>query len=785
MKITSIHLEGFRGVRNQLDLKLDGASCVIQGRNALGKSTVADGIEWAISGKIQNLGVEGVGTRAYRHRGLPEHEAAGVTLRLAPPAMQIQKAIDADLRTKTEHGGAADVGQLSSLLATDLILLRDEAVGKMAQMTKGERRNWISSHLGLQRLEELRAGLVSASNDAAAALSACQDRLDRCLRALRVAAALDASATLEDVWEAAANRCQVFGEPVIERSSVALGRFVQTRLEADGPRPEVGAAMQGAAALEGLISAPPQSAAWERFVSSQAALSENSELRQRVARLHVLEASIRLLESTPWPDDECPVCDQRVESGLLQHLLEHRASLIEEGALAAELHENRGAATREVEDTEAWMAKLLDLKVDGLSNLAADLQTRWSPLLARRRSSLENDDDVSSDPLALGSDERSLMVVEVERIQAAAARSPEELSRIEALTTLNVILDRMKDLELAEADNERADRVAKTMRTFATLCTEVQERAISRVLAEISQSVASYYERLHPGEGFTALELVADQGGFEFQMRFRDEAVSPPRLLLSASHMHSVGLVVFLAAAKRYNRISRFILLDDVVNSFDAEHRAELAELLIHEFADWQILLLTHDSILADRLQRMAPGWRHHQITGWSFDGGPAFAGRRSTGDGLDEAIACGDEVEVNRLGRLHIEGEVKEVCRRLKVPVPYVEGRKNEQRGAAEMVRFLRRYLSASKYAKFQSSQFDALDAALSVANMTAHPPGETVPDIPAIGDIRAAIRALDEVTASLTCGECEQPVWSTVIEGKDEMRCSCAKAEALVLKF
>ena len=54
--------------------------------------------------------------------------------------------------------------------------------------------------------------------------------------------------------------------------------------------------------------------------------------------------------------------------------------------------------------------------------------------------------------------------------------------------------------------------------------------------------------------------------------------------MLSESHLNSLAIALFLAMAETFNEQLGFLVLDDVINSFDVEHRGRLAELLADGF---------------------------------------------------------------------------------------------------------------------------------------------------------------------------------------------------------
>ena len=63
----------------------------------------------------------------------------------------------------------------------------------------------------------------------------------------------------------------------------------------------------------------------------------------------------------------------------------------------------------------------------------------------------------------------------------------------------------------------------------------------------------------------------------------------------SESNLNCFGLTFFLASVNAFNNKNKFIVLDDVISSFDSNHRKRFAELIFEKFSKFQIILLTHE----------------------------------------------------------------------------------------------------------------------------------------------------------------------------------------------
>jgi len=155
----------------------------------------------------------------------------------------------------------------------------------------------------------------------------------------------------------------------------------------------------------------------------------------------------------------------------------------------------------------------------------------------------------------------------------------------------------------------------------------LETRTIEAKFNSISDEVEKYFgilEEHTEGVGRPVLRLQMDkERAVTLEIEFRGEPISPAYKYLSESQLNSFGLALFLAAARRFNAGFRFLLLDDIVNSFDAYKRPQLVKLLKTEFAEFQSLLLTHDEVWCEQLFSNFPKWVRKRITRYDVTTGP------------------------------------------------------------------------------------------------------------------------------------------------------------------
>jgi hypothetical protein len=242
---------------------------------------------------------------------------------------------------------------------------------------------------------------------------------------------------------------------------------------------------------------------------------------------------------------------------------------------------------------------------------------------------------------------------------------------------------------------------------------------------------------------------------------------------LSESYMNSVAIVLFLAMARTFNERLNFLVLDDVVNSFDVTHRGRLGEVLIEEFQDWQLIVLTHDRYFFEQVRRKVKGWSAYQVLGWSYERGPSLREHRGSTDvdAAFELMAAGAIGDAARRGRRGLESVLKELCEGLEVPLPYRRGNDNEFREIGQLLNGLRRLLKEDSRGKAFLASIDntlrSLEAdAQAVLNAEAHASDMGASE----GEVRSTLERVRDFDALWNCAKCNTRIWK-----ESGVRCKC----------
>lgn len=144
----------------------------------------------------------------------------------------------------------------------------------------------------------------------------------------------------------------------------------------------------------------------------------------------------------------------------------------------------------------------------------------------------------------------------------------------------------------------------------------------------------------------------------------------PPSGYLSDSQIHTLALSLRLAAIQMFNSDVPLIVLDDVVTSYDADHRRAIAGMLANQFHDHQIILVTHDERFFAYLKEQCPQekWIYKRITQLDPDFGPRFHDHK-VADDLIESRHAADKFAANEM-RQSEEEWLLQICRDFGVDV-------------------------------------------------------------------------------------------------------------------
>ncbi len=782
VKLKKLSGQSFRGIRKRvwLDFGDDCKNLILFGNNGDGKSSFSDALEWFFTDKIEHLKREGCGREDYFNDASPETEDAIVEISFNRSDLDSEKI----LQRKGGQRYSSDAEEFRKYIENsrkESFVLRYHTMRAFVDKTKKDKLEEVEEIVGFGIVKEVRDTLLKALNSLKKDTQLSQLYGQRNEREHDIAEILGAQPfnDADIISFAESLRKQVRHDQSI--TNIDILKSVTDELDRRIKITEKGKQM---AWLEQIYENISTSKKISNFceelncvVISHNELANQREKIEASALEKLYRVGAEALEKGWAKTGECPLCKRPMDTEQLleslkreiediQDLLEERRQNIQQvKVLRGRMHPLKNSLCVLCEDKvkDSFLVPEQFEILESWSNLF----DQWEPLTNKMENSPE------SVIFNLPSIElQSALKTTLSQVESLVELEKKRLTETEEERRFYQNIQKLKSLR----DNylrfrEIEDKITLYERQISSLDTVYQEfeekerEGLSWILEDISKDVNGYFNFLHPDDDFDEVELVlTEERGLEFRLKFYGKPISPPMKLLSESHLNSLGICLFLASAKHFNRINGFLILDDVVSSFDANHRRPLARLLRDKFPDTQFLLFTHDDLWFDLLKQDLPTnrWLFKELTKWSRENGvEVIESPMSLRERIQYCLGINDLNGAANKCRTLIEGVLKEKCENLCVRLEFRFGVKNDQREARELIDGLASYLKENQSLREKKNKllFNDLRADQLLTNIGSHHRNLKITSLTR-GDIGVILRDIDEFENIFICPDCGKPV-------------------------
>lgn len=709
-KVEKLTISGFRGILTPpLALSFEKnwrtTSMVIYGSNGTGKSSITDAWEWLQAGKIRHLAREGAGERSYPHRDSGDGETY-VEIQFSGSELEpVRLTFNRDsVRTPDTSG---DVEQFRELLAYPCHI-RFGDLTDFVYRTKAEKYDALADLMGFTPQVDLQKGLNRTLRKLGEELEAREREADRI------------GGELQEILEPD----ELHVESLIARINELLDRHelgpVDTRAKADAAyrllreRVENDPRSRELSDLSELQRACEDTAGPEGFWDAVSDYAEAAqEFKQEEAEaidfllIDLYTTGHEVLEERRTrgaATDRCPLCGQKVKDDELLHHIEEELERLralkdardeldakrrELAAMVTEIDERSSQLQSGVSELslaeEDWPAdELVELaaKVDSeVSPIATILGELPEALTDEMLSGLADHQEAGQEAEAAFESARQDLVERSNERQEELRDDDARSRLVNDHELLRDGLDRWKSWNAARKAHTRLVSVHDDLECVVASYVDDSIENVEERFDAISDDLDRFFGILEEHtEGISGprLKLLTDQDrAVMLQVEFRGEDIRPAYKYLSESQLNSFGLSVFLASAKRFNPNFPFLLLDDVINSFDAYKRPQVVRLLKEHFSDHQLLILTHDPVWTKRLFEAFPGWIRRRIVRFTATG-PVMKKGRSELEKVQNKIDDDQPVEAGRTMGPFLERKLHELCDAFEVMVKFNQRREH-----------------------------------------------------------------------------------------------------------
>lgn len=654
MKLDYVEVCGFRGFRDTLRINFGSGFTVITGRNGVGKSTLLDAVEYALTGTIDKYAVQKTAQESLSDylwwRGAGRASAHYVTAsfrRDTGEVFTVTRSRESGPDKTAEEIEAALCGNtppdnaLRQLCRTSII--RDEWIAALSvDLSETERFEHVRGALGLGQGADFsakaKAVLKAVETAHTSRLTAYEEAREDLTRALlqltevkeRIVRTGDVSAAMQTLVAAIPNNAP---EDLV--ALLAAGRSALTsrraRLTPIGDAifsgREVRASRRALETPE--VIAKRELARRHLEVATQTkkeadrlAEAANNALKAE-ERDNVIAASLATIiehgERLGLHDAHCPLCaavrsDEEFMDGLVlarQRMEALASSIAAARDMAAAANERAARATADFELAQA---------------VCNDMELELTRQAAREQSHVEIFERNSLDPRFiqdpdgleqyLNTERDQLIELERALLTLEVSKSVSQIASLEQQVAM--LRQRAEKVASTVESSERAQAVAKAMdRGVRSISGEI----IDERLAQISPLLDELYQRLRPHFDWRSIEY-SIRGDVRRFLSLKVGDGLNPQFVFSSGQRRAAGLAFLLSVHLARGWTSwRTLLLDDPVQHIDDFRALNLVEVLAAlRLGGRQVICAVEDEALADLLCRRLLSTSESSGRRYSFD---------------------------------------------------------------------------------------------------------------------------------------------------------------------
>ena len=578
-KVSNISLQGFRGATIPIEIPFDTSKPVILifGENGTGKSTIADAFDF-----VCNCGFG----------SLEDRSIAGQTKNYVPAIGRSVKDLKVVLFTS--------IGDFTASLARTGPTVSPTSGCPDARILRRSNILKLLNAQPKQRFEELKSfitvpGIEKSENALREAHRSVKAGVDEAVRAYT-----QAKAELDRFWDAEGKPGKdalQWAQTEAKKDVADLESTIQSIDTISARFRDVDTSLTSLdRSLDDLLKAQAK----QKNVQQEQQKVEAAQPKVDAPLLRILQDSKSFISGRK--PEQCPVCEQAIESDSLVTRLDARLSEMSElssvvTAVSKVMRNVEGKKAVVEQDRKNFLEQISKL-ANALQNSALEdivaLKIEW-PNFQRLISLTEY-----TEPLEQKA--REFWKVTQPSRQPLSERKRSSQKSINQRNAVKRFLDtHTEKLQSAIALYELSQKIE----TALEIVSKQRKDYVAGVLAAISGEVERLYTTLHPGEGIGKVRFHLKEkgiGSLEFYAHFIDVPDVPPQAYYSESHLDTLGICVFLALSQYFITEDTIIILDDVVTSVDGPHLDRFMSLLHAEAGKFnQVIVTTHYRPWRDR----------------------------------------------------------------------------------------------------------------------------------------------------------------------------------------
>lgn len=802
VKINNITVEGLRGVKSKLELPLNGKSILLYGDNGTGKSSISDVLEWFYTERVTHLSSSEIDLKeALVNSFLGTNDKSQVTVEFNKTALNSAKSIE-DKNGKLvsqNSNGTDDFKNYLKQSEGENLLLRYQFLRDFVDQTKGDKLKFLSDIIGFSKVTKTKEVLGKSHRALKTELKNQNYESQISTQKQVLIEKLGASVTEEEQLFESINsllkplklgkevKSKDDIEPILKILKESIDKKVLNELKL----------LEDVTTQFKTLKSEVDSidSQYQEYFDEFDKIAKDVEAIKQTFLGDLLKSAQIVVTKKYHKVDSCPVCLSDKNHDTLLAELKDRLSEIEEASkkkLAFDRSKKQIIATiteRIKRVGTLLSSKELENDVNKELNISLTaINYRLETYLTAGNTKVTSGKDIDQPNNIKLTDKDFDFLTKVEDRHKAIQENLKKNNRAEVFAKIDSSVDAFKKIKNFEKERTKLEKQRKTLELVYNKFVAEQKKGLEDFINSFSGKINEYYQFMNPGEPFQEIKIVTigeddELNGLTIEYKYNDVWVSPPQKYFSESHLNCFGISFFLASVDAFNNTNKFLILDDVISSFDSSHRKRFAELIFEKFSQHQVMLLTHEwSWFENMVKPLAKkkGWHIKEIK-WTDTKGTHFD---ETPSELKEFIEHNiTEGNIKNLGnplRRYLEGMLKNIAINIDAKMSFRYNDSNEHRMPNELLQGIRSEIKkCSPELKVKFPIFDRIESSSILGNICSH----DNPFNPSLGDLKAFWADIHELNDVFSCADSDCRRTQVSLRNYDtvtkKIRCGCDKTK------
>lgn len=801
-KIKNIAIKGIRGIRDTISLPLNEKSVLLYGDNGTGKSSISDAIEWFFTDKVSHLSGSEIDLKeALRNSYQEESYISTISISFNRNVIAATKKLflKKGILTTAMSYLSDDFRKYHSASQNENLLLRYQFLRDFIDQTKGDKLKYLSDIIGFSEVTKTKDVLRKAFNSIKSEIKTqnfeAQINNEKQTLIAKIGAAVSQENNLfekiNEIIEPLKTGITVSSIEDIDKVLNHIKKPANTKQLTELQFLE--STNKALSTLKDEILFIDKE--YQKYFIEFNKIAEDVQSIMQTFLAELLKSGETVITRKFHKEDSCPLCLQQKNLKELKTDIQRRLKEIEESSKKKAAFDT---AKKTVADIVTERLKRLELIVNNTSldepenkSIQEALNNLKNKLTEYQRAANEkvtSGNKLSTNDTLILTENDFIIEEQISRRLETIQTAIKNDKSTELYANISAAKDAFLKIKRFEKDKSKLEYQKNSLELIYNEFVKRQKEGLESFINKFSSYINDFYQYMNPDEQFHEIRIVTigeddELNGITIEYKYNDEWVSPPQKYFSESHLNCFGISFFLASVIAFNKENKFIVLDDVISSFDSTHRKRFADLLFEKFADYQFILLTHEVEWFSYVKQLAKrkGWIIGEIK-WTEAKG---AHLEEKPDDLKEVIERElANSSVDTLGnpiRKYLEAKLKDICLNLDVKVSYRTNYDNEKRMPDELLNELKSKINKNggQDIKAKIPVIDRVANSSLLGNLLSH----DNPFNPKLGDLKAFWADIKELETIFYCQEPTCKTRKVSMKNYDnvakKIRCGCDKTK------